>query len=478
MTSFGTRLGFGLGGAMFSIKEAAYSAFVLLFYTQVLGLSGTAAGLALAIAVIFDALSDPIIGAWSDRLDSRWGRRHPFMVAGTLPMGLGFIGLFLVPDSVVASSVQLTLWLAFWSIWIRTTLSMFAIPHLALSAQMTSDYRERSSILGARMFFVFLCTVLIPALALVLLFNQYGEVDGRFERDNYPVYGLLSCIATWVVGLLTIWSTRRYAAPPAESEPAGVTVSKPGLRDFLADFSATLKIQNFRRLLAFEVAASVSYGVLIATHMLATIYFWELSSPDIALLLAVPSLLGVSGAMFAVHWLGSRLAKHTILQLTCGLMIIDAIWPYAARLAGLLPENGHPAVFWSLFLQMLLWMFFFILRGIASQSLVADIADENDLLQDRRQEGALFAASLFAQKLANAIGPLYGGIVLDIVGLQRGMTPGSVAQPVLDAFAIYMALGILAPLLVALYFSFTVSLSEARLREIQAALAARRPASR
>ncbi len=469
MTSFGTRLGYGLGGSMFSIKEAAYSAFVLLFYTQVLGLSGTAAGLALAIAVVADSVSDPVIGAWSDRLESRWGRRHPFMVAGTLPMGIGFIGLFLVPDAVVESQTRLTLWLAFWSIWIRTTLSMFAIPHLALSAEMTSDYRERSSILGARLFFVFLLTVLIPASSLVLLFDQAGEVDGRFVRGNYPTYGLLSCIGTWIVGLLTIWSTRRYARPPAEAAAS----STLGIRDFIADFLSTLKVMNFRQLLAFDVATSVSYGVLISTHMLASIYFWELSSREIALILAIPSLLGVSAAMFAIHWLGSRLAKHTILQITCVMLIIDGIWPYAARLAGWLPENGHPAVFWSLFLQMLLWMFFFILRGIASQSLVADIADENDLAQGRRQEGALFAATLFAQKLAGALGPLYAGVVLDIVGLERGMAPGTIAQATLNSLAVYMALGIFIPLALALYFSFKVSLSEERLREIQAALVER-----
>ena len=110
MTSFLERAGYGLGGMTFSVKEAAYSTFVLLFYTQVLGLAGTAAGIALAVAVIFDAVSDPVIGAWSDRLESRWGRRHPFMVAGTLPMGLGFIGLFTVPDSVMASQTLMTLW--------------------------------------------------------------------------------------------------------------------------------------------------------------------------------------------------------------------------------------------------------------------------------------------------------------------------------------------------------------------------------
>jgi GPH family glycoside/pentoside/hexuronide:cation symporter len=138
-----------------------------------------------------------------------------------------------------------------------------------------------------------------------------------------------------------------------------------------------------------------------------------------------------------------------------------------------MPENGNPVVFWSLFVQMLLWMFFFILRGIAGQSLTADIADENDLVQGRRQEGALFAASTFSQKLAGALGPLYGGVVLDLIGLTRGMAPGTIAQETLNGLAIYSLLGVMLPLVVALYFSFNISLSEERLREIQAALGRR-----
>ena len=467
-----SRAGYGLGGAIFSVKEAAYSAFILLFYTQLLGLSGTIAGTALFCAVIVDCISDPVIGAWSDRLRSRWGRRHPFMVAGCVPMGFGFIGLFVVPDAVAASQAGMGLWLFFWSIWIRTTLSMFSIPHMAMSAEMTSDYRGRSAILAARLFFVFLFTVLIPATALFTLFDMRDGVDGRFVTANYAIYGFASAVLTWAIGLVSIWSTRRYAKPAA-AEPDEVVTVLTGLRLFLGDFLRTLKVYNFRQLLAFDAAASVSYGVLISLHMLGNIYFWELDSNQIAIILAVPSLLGVSAAMLSIHWLGRRLAKHSILQASCGLLIIVGIWPYGLRLAGLMPDNGHPAIFWSLFAQMLLWMYLFILRAIAAQSLTADIADENDLAQGRRQEGALFAASTFASKLAGAIGPLYGGAVLDLVGLNRGMAPGLVPQATLDGLAIASVIGIMLPLLLALRFSYRVSMSEEQLQDIQAQLARR-----
>jgi len=71
-------ISYGIGGAPYAVKESAFTLFVLLFYTQVLGLSGTATGIVLFISLMWDAISDPLMGAWSDRFKSRWGRRHPY----------------------------------------------------------------------------------------------------------------------------------------------------------------------------------------------------------------------------------------------------------------------------------------------------------------------------------------------------------------------------------------------------------------
>ncbi|HBO12228.1 MAG TPA: sugar transporter, partial [Halieaceae bacterium] len=93
MLTIRTRAAYGAGGAVYAVKEAAYTMFVLLFYTQVLGLNGSLTGAVIAISLVWDALSDPLTGVLSDRLRSRHGRRHPFMVASILPIGLGFLGL-------------------------------------------------------------------------------------------------------------------------------------------------------------------------------------------------------------------------------------------------------------------------------------------------------------------------------------------------------------------------------------------------
>ena len=465
------RISYGIGGAVFSVKEAAYAIFVLIFYTQVLGLGGAATGVVLFLAVVFDVISDPIIGAWSDRLNTRWGRRHPFMLAATLPLGLGFIGLFAVPDWVLSSQWYLAGWLLFWTIWIRTLVSCFSIPHLALSAEITRDYHERSRLIGTRMFFVFLTTVLIPALTLPMLFAETGGVDGRFVQTNYPVYGIISCLLLWLVGLACVFGTRGHVVPGTVT--SGDLDEHPGIVLLLKDFIGTLCNRNFRNLVAFEILAMISYGSLIALNILVWTYYWELGAEAMSGLLAAPSILGVCIALPVMGWLGRHWPKHRIMQIAGVLMCFNISWVLAFRFWGWLPENGHPLIFQLLMLQMVLWMFLFILRTISVYSLIADLTDEHELEQGRRQEGAFFAAFAFASKLASGIGPLYGGVVLDLIGLQRGMLPGTIDQGPLDALALATLFGILIPLLVSWHFSLKVSLSEQRLKDIQVALAQR-----
>jgi GPH family glycoside/pentoside/hexuronide:cation symporter len=461
------RIGYGIGGAVFSVKEAAYAVFVLIFYTQVMGLGGSAAGIVLFLAVVFDSISDPVIGAWSDRLQTRWGRRHPFMLGAIFPLGLGFIGLFTVPEPVRSDQWLLAGWLLFWTIWIRTLVSCFTIPHLALSAEITRDYHERSRLIGIRMFFVFLTTVLVPALTLPLLFAESGGEDGRFVQANYPVYGLISCVLMWLVGLACVFGTRRHVRPRAGDN------QHPGLALFLRDFLRTLHNRNFRNLILFEILAMISYGVLIALNIIVWTYYWELGADEMSGLLAAPSVLGVCTALPIMTWLGRRWPKHRIMQVAGALMCFNISWVLLLRFWGWLPENGHPLVFQMLLVQMVLWMFLFILRTISVYSLIADITDEHELEQGQRQEGAFFAAFAFASKLASGIGPLFGGIVLDFIGLERGMLPGTIDQGPLDALALATLLGILLPLLLSWHFSLRVSLSEERLKAIQTGLAQR-----
>ena len=92
-----TMAAFGVGQAADGFMRMGWGVLLLFYYQQLVGVDAALVGLAIAIALIFDAVSDPIIGAWSDRLHTKWGRRHPMMLAAAVPLALGFFGLFNPP---------------------------------------------------------------------------------------------------------------------------------------------------------------------------------------------------------------------------------------------------------------------------------------------------------------------------------------------------------------------------------------------
>ena len=98
------RLGYGVGQLPEGIKSAAFGFYLLFFFNQVLGLSGTLAGIAVFIALCIDALSDPIVGSWSDSTVSRYGRRHPFMYLAAIPFALSFYFLFWAAGALAATT--------------------------------------------------------------------------------------------------------------------------------------------------------------------------------------------------------------------------------------------------------------------------------------------------------------------------------------------------------------------------------------
>lgn len=456
---------YGLGGAVYAVKEAAYIIFILLFYTQVLGLSGSMAGVVLFIGLLWDAISDPLIGVWSDRYQGRWGRRLPFMVAGAIPLGIGFVGLFAPPEIVLESQTALAGWLLFWSLWIRTAVTFFSIPQLAMVAEITADYHQRSRLLSYRMGFMFLTTVLLPALAMVFIFGEVNGEDGRFDRHRYPYYGWLSCIIVWLTAAGTIWGARGTQSIRID-RPDGAG-RRSGLAGMYRDFLTTMSIHNFRFLLFYDLAASASYGILVALNILIWTYYWELNTTEVSLMMALPSLIAVPLAIWLFGKVSRHWSKHQILNGALAMMLLDTAWIYVLRVYELIPQNGHPLVFGLLFLQMFIWMFFFIFRVVAAMSIAADVTDEHELATGQRSEASFFSALTFSSKLASAVGPLYGGVVLDLINLREGILPGAVPQQTLDGLAIAMGVGVIPLMGIAWYFSSRVSMSEEQLLNIQ-----------
>ncbi|MDP5071092.1 MAG: MFS transporter, partial [Congregibacter sp.] len=246
---------YATGNIPFAVKDAAFANFVVFYYTQVHGLSGTLAGLAMFFALVFDAFSDPVVGSWSDRFRSRWGRRHPLLLAGGIPTALLFLGLFAPPTGF--GELGIFAWLLCVSILLRTFLTIYFIPYIAMGAELSSDYDQRTVIAKARVTVAWAAGMLLPAIAYALLFKSADGIDGRLIEENYWRYGVLSALIAGVTVVVCVVGTRSVIPRlPVAGGARGFRWQDP-LKDFLVAASN----RNFRVSVGANLAFGLSTGV-------------------------------------------------------------------------------------------------------------------------------------------------------------------------------------------------------------------------
>lgn len=153
---FRIKLAFGVG----AVGEAAYigmfNTFITIYYNQAIGLSNTLIGVAVMLALVADAVTDPVVGLMSDRHRSRLGRRHPFLWAAPVPLAIALFAIFNPPDSIIDQTYALFAWLAFWTILSRGCVTLFNVPHLALGGELSKKQHERSQLFSANTIFTYL----------------------------------------------------------------------------------------------------------------------------------------------------------------------------------------------------------------------------------------------------------------------------------------------------------------------------------
>ena len=414
---FRIRLAFGVGQLAEGLKNGALGLFVFFYYNQVLGLSGTLAGIAVAISLFIDGIVDPLIGSLSDNWRSRYGRRHPFMIAAVLPLMFGFVGLFSPP---VTSQWALFVWLIVFGNITRAAISAFHVPHLALGAEMSRDPDERASLVGFRMFFSLLGGLCSTWIGFGIFFAPSAEFPtGQLNAAAYAPFSMTLAVLMGCVILLCAFGTRSVIPRLAKGvERTRITVAGV-FRDLFRDVRNALGSVSFRWLFSGVLVVYLMIGTNAALDIYMFTYFWEFSNKDVMTLsVAYPTGL-MLGAMLAPAFL-RRFDKRAAL-------LFGTVWwgglqvaPVVLRLLGFFPDNGDPSL-----IPTYMGIRFFhgmgsVMANVAFGAALADIADENELRSGRRQEGIFFSTSSFSLNFATGIGGLIAGVALDAIAWPRG----------------------------------------------------------
>ena len=415
-TSLWTRLAYGLGYGVIGVKDNGFSFFLLMFYSQVIGLDARLVGLALTVALVIDAFVDPMVGYWSDNFRSRFGRRHPFMYAAAAPLaGLYFI-LWNPPAGL--SQPMLFAFLVTLAISIRVFVSLYQVPSNALAAELTDDYDERSTLLSFRFFFTWAMGNAMSVLMFAALFPMFVTAtihNGQFNREAYRVYGVIASGMLFALAMISALGTHsripHLRPPPARRK---LTVGR-----VFHEIFETLSNRSFVVLFIASALGTVAAGVSAPLAFYWLTYFWHFTPQQSSLV-----ILGV----FASAFIGSSLAPLVTRRLgkKRGAIVIGLIaflgspMPIVLRLTGILPDNGSPLIFWFIFFTNMFDVGLIICFQILSYSMIADLVEQSEIKTGRRSEGVFAAATTFTEKVVNGVGLIIAGFLLSLAGVKTG----------------------------------------------------------
>ena len=207
---FLTKFFYGFGSLAYGIKDNAFNYFLLFVYVQVFGLAPNLAGLAILLMLVIDAISDPLIGYFSDKTQSKWGRRHPWMYASAIPVAISFFLIWDPPENL--SQIQLFWFLLIIGAVIRTAITIYEIPSNALGPELSKDYVERSSLLSYRYWFGWWGGLAVwNSLWIFVVYSTFtGSQDARFVSDTWITYGLVCSPIMFIAIVVTAMGTHRH----------------------------------------------------------------------------------------------------------------------------------------------------------------------------------------------------------------------------------------------------------------------------
>lgn len=430
---FATKLAFGLGSAAFGIKDVGFNSLLMLYYNQVLGLSGVWVGIAIAGALISDAFIDPVIGYVSDNWRSRLGRRHPFMYAAALPLAVTYALLWDPPSGL--SQVQLTAYLVALTILARSFVSLYEVPSAALIPELTTGYDDRTSVVSYRYFFGLAGSMGTSVLALkVFLQPDATHRVGQLNATGYVKYGYVASALIFAVILVSALGTQAHV------RRFPVQLAPPASRGFdfrrsLGEIVGTFSNRGVLPIFGAGLFAGMAFGVGGALLTYVFTFFWQLSPDQMALLNVAPIVSAALGVLLATP-ISTRFGKRNtaVAMHSTALLVMPA--PLVLRLLGLFPANGSALIMPILFVGTMIGSACAIIGGILWYSMTADVVEDSQVKTGRRSEGVLFSSNAFVLKCVTGVGLGISGLVIGLVGFPQHALPGTVPQAVLDRLAV------------------------------------------
>ncbi len=447
------KIGLGLGRIAGDGTNGTIHVLLSPIYNMTLGMNPALISTAVSIQRIWDAVTDPLVGQYSDNFRSRWGRRRPLIAAAALPTALCFAALWWVPSGVGdwgMFAFMMALFLMF-----HLAHTFYVMPLTGLVIEVTDDYHERTRI-----------------AAVLLVFTYVFQVSSQwmFPLTQLSIFPDTLTGLRWVTGICAVFFCVIGLVPAIlcrerNYKRVAATQSKIKLRD---GFRAVLANPPFMRLIVARVVFGFGYGIVGMLGIYMNTYYvfggdikaggWFYGYLGTAYMVAA-----IFCSVFVYPWLSRRLGKRHTLQLATVILMAGCI----AKLF-----IYHPGMPWLQLVVLLTNGAAGSGIGLMSSAMLGDIADYEEWKTGVRNEAFLASIMNWFDKIGGSLSTLLGGFVLVWIGFDAKLGAQSEHTLMLMKFSYFVMpfLGALTTFVVMRRYE----LDEARVYEIKAELARRR----
>ncbi|MDC0509288.1 MFS transporter [Gammaproteobacteria bacterium] len=435
-----TRLGYGIGDIAICLYWSGVGLYLLYFYTDVVGISPSLAGLIYGIGMLWDAVTDPFMGYIAERTRTKWGVYRPYLLFGNVPLALSFVLLFWVPPF---EGAMLFSFLLFTNLLHRTCFTIVSVPFSSLTPRITSDSQERTNLTGFRMLGAQTGTNLMALLAFPIIF----WVGGEDESSGFLVLGAIAGLTALAIHAVTFITVKependlgieRVGGSLAEAAQA---VAKNG--PFWLVFSATLIVGITTIFFGNNLIYYTKYALNLHEHQ-GTILF----TSGIIAFLSIP-----------IWWvISNRIGKKLTWLISSSVTLIALISFYLYPISQL---------------NELLVLVGFIgfgsgAGGILFWSMLPDTIEYGEVHTGVRSESSLYGFMTFAQKGSIAFAIIILGLVLDAIGFQANeiQTESTIAD-MKAIMTLIPIVGIVSSLIIIYFYPIDAKMHKELLRQLK-----------
>lgn len=406
-----TCVGWGAGTLAVAALFNAVNVLLLRYLVDFVGLGATLAGSLIGLSKLYDALIDPLIGAASDRTKSRFGRRRPYVLAGGLLLAIAALMLFNVPASLRGSGATGYVVLAL--LVYATAYATLSVPYMAMPAEMTRDYHERSRLISFRVYATAIASLLAVFVGPVLIAHAGGGQAGHTAMSL--MLAVIAVVSAW----FCFRATRDAPFYPAGEQPKMSLGAKWMLIASNRPFLLLMAIKLCQLMALAVTQASMPFlfkRVLGLSDTMLGLYFFVFY---VAMIVSQPLWLRA----------GRRFGKRTLsIWVTAIYGVMYVTWYFV--------HPGEPHAF--LFLRAL------VFGGtgggvlLLGQSMLPDTMEWDFRRTGLRREGVLAGLYTVIEKVAYALGAAATGIVLGHSGYIQATGATAVTQPPSAIAAVYV----------------------------------------